>query len=175
MKKRGQNLVEFAAIIPLLVFLIFSIIEFSMYWTTVNAVQGIALNASAKMASVYVSESSSVNPAVATAIASITDNSKFLGDKMILSNVFTTSAEPFTIYEYQSQQKRITNQGEKPVMTAIIDYRDPYKEGITLQLNYQYRTILLGASLPIPGNEPLVIIPRDIEIISKKTQQYNSY
>ncbi|MDD3014255.1 MAG: TadE/TadG family type IV pilus assembly protein [Candidatus Gastranaerophilales bacterium] len=176
MRKSGQNLVEFAAIIPLLVFLIFSIIEFSMYWTTVNAVQGMAQTASTKMASVYVSEASTANPAVVQALSSIIENSNFLGEELIFTDISTdTSTRPFAVYQYQSVELRNTDAGEKPVMKVTIDYRDPYKDGITLQLSYRYRTILLGASLPLPGTDPLVIIPSGFEIISKRNQQYRSY
>jgi len=176
MKKRGQNLVEFAAIIPLLVFLIFSIIEFSMYWATVNAVQGIALNTSTKMASVYVSETSGSNDAVDKALSLIKTNSKFLGEEVTFNDISTDiTTRPFAVYKYESSQTRNTDAGSKPVMTVTIDYRDPYKEGITLQLTYQYRTILLGVKLPIPGKNPIAIIPKDIKITSTKTQQYNSY
>lgn len=175
MRKRGQSLVEFAIIIPLLVVLIFSIIEFSIYWTTVNAVEGIAMDASTKMASIHVSEAAGSNPAVDMAVLSIADNSKYLGEKMVFGTPSITGTEPFALYKYESNQTRDTVNGIKPMMTVTIDYRDPYKDGIILQLSYQYRTILLGASIPIPGNDPIVIIPRDIMITSKKNQQYNSY
>lgn len=178
MKKRGQNLIEFAAIIPLLVFVIFAIIEFSLYWKTVNIVEGIALNASTKMSATPVTENSVTNTAVDNAILLIKDEARTLGENINFedkSQPSEISERPFALYKYESQETRNTVNGIKPVITATIDYRDPYKDGVILQLSYQYSTILLGATIPLPGNKKVVIIPKDIEITNKKTQQYNSY
>jgi hypothetical protein len=115
------------------------------------------------------------NAAVDKAISSIIDNSTYIGGGITFGAPTITGTEPFALYEYKSTQTRNTVEGVKPIMTVIIDFRDVSKDGIILQLSYQYKTILVGASLPVPGNKPIAIIPSDIKITSKKIQQYNSY
>lgn len=178
MKKRGQSLVEFAAIIPIFVFVLLGIIEFSLYWKSYNVVQDIVFNASAQMASTYVSENSTANPAVDKALLVINDRSTSLGEAITLvdkSLPAEISARPFSVYKYESSQTTDTVSGVKPILTVIIDYSNPSKDGIVLQLRYQYKTILLGTELPLPGGNSVVIIPKSVEIVNNKTQQYHTY
>lgn|GEM_PF-2580985 len=178
MKNRGQSLIEFAVVVPLLIALIFCIIEFSMYWRAVNTVQEIAQNASTKMSSIFVPENSTSNPAVDKAVLLIADESGNLGENINFEDKSTPSelaSRPFAVYTYESQEKRNTAKGIKPVMTVTINYKNPSKNGIIMQLSYQYRTILVGAEIPLIGNKSVIIIPRDIEIVSKKTQQCSNY
>ncbi len=179
-KKKGQNLLEFVVVIPLLIVIIFGIIEFALFWRTVQTVQGIALEAAAGAASQYVDENGTANPAVDKAIAIVNSRVGTLGsetvtlqDQPLGSNY---GIRPFAFYQFASQEKVSTfSDGDKPLMQVLIDHRDPYQKGIITQLVYQYQTILMGAEFILPGGRKVVIIPRDIEISSTKIQQYNNY
>lgn len=178
MNHKGQSLVEFVTVIPIIVFILMAIVEFSLYWKSLNQVQDIVFNATNQMASVYVSENSTVNPAVASALSVINNMTPILGEPITLVDKSTTaekSKRPFAVYIYQSSQTTSTTSGTKPTMVVTIDFSDPLQNGIILQITYQYKTILLGTEFPLPGGKSVIIIPKTVEIINNKTQQYNTY
>jgi len=82
---------------------------------------------------------------------------------------------PYALYQLDSTETRVIDGTPTPIVTIMIDYRNIDEDGITVQLIYQYRTMLVGASLPVLGGAPIVIIPRDIPISSTKIRQYVTY
>ena len=179
MKRRGQNLIEFIVVIPLLVLILFGIVELSMFWRTAQTAQSIALEAASAAAAQIVIDGSNPNPAVEKAVDVVDKRLGALGVENVALHLQDIGDEfgirPYAFYVYQSEETRSTNNGVYPLIEFTIDYRDPFKSGIITQLTYQYRTILLGAEFTLPGGRKVVIIPKDIPVSSTKIQQYNSY
>ena len=179
MFKKGQNLIEFVIVTPLLVVILFGIIELSMFWKTTQNVQEIALEAAEGAAAQFVNDNSNPNPAVTKAVDIVTKRLKSLGlsDVTLADNPQGDSfgVRPYAMYEYKSNQTRNVDSIDTPIVTFTVDYRDPYTNGVITQLAYQYRTILLGAEFTIPGGRKITLIPRDMEISSTKIQQYINY
>lgn len=179
MFKKGQNLIEFVIVTPLLVVILFGIIELSMFWKTTQNVQEVALEAAEGAATQFVNDNSDPNPAVTKAVDIVTKRIKSLGlsDITLTDNPQgnTFGVRPYALYEYTSNQVRKVDLVDIPIVTFTIDYRDPYTNGVITQLTYQYRTILLGAEFTIPGGRKITLIPRDMEISSTKVQQYINY
>ncbi len=179
-KRKAQNLLEFIIVIPLLIVIIFGIIEFALFWRTVQTVQGIALEAAAGAASQYVDENGTDNPAVDKAIEIVNNRAGSLGiQKITLKDqplAIAYGIRPFAFYQYTSQETVSTfSEGDKPVLQVLVDHRDPYQKGIVTQVIFQYQTILMGAEFTLPSGRKVIIIPRDIEVSSTKIQQYNNY
>ena len=177
---RAQNLIEFVVVIPILILILFGIIELALFWKTINNVQEIALEAAAGAAAQYVPDDAASNAGADKAINIVQNRVKSLEIEKI---TFTEQAtdpmygtKPFTLYEYDSVSKATLADGSQvPLIKLIVDYRDPYKNGVITQLIYQYRTVLLGMEFSMPGGSKVVIIPRDIEVSSTKIQQYKNY
>lgn len=189
--KKAQNLIEFVVILPLLVVILFGIVEIAVFWRAANAVQQIALSVAESAASAYVNPdevnpvqcigaevtaSSTTNNAVCKGLEVMQKKMPALGyegikfSKVDLGTTYGT--EPYTIYEYQNQAKDNLKAGD---IKLTIDYRDPYANGVVVQAYYNYTTILLGCSFTLPGGSEVTIIPKNIEITSSKIQQYNQY
>ncbi|MEI7473630.1 MAG: TadE/TadG family type IV pilus assembly protein [bacterium] len=203
--RKAQNLIEFIIVIPILIILIFGIMEIAVFWRTANSVQQIALTVAESAASAYVSpdayqsddpttvgvdetktpsvciantitDDATTNMAVCRALERLQEKLPSLG----FSNVKFTSvnmgnsygSEPFMFYEYQNVATGKLKAGD---IKIDIDYRDPYKNGVIVQLNYNYTTILLGCEFTLPGGNKITIIPRNMEISSTKIQQYNQF
>lgn len=193
-KRRAQNLIEFVVIIPILILLIFGIMEIAVFWRTANSVQQIALTVAESAASAYfntdnfdksgascvdssITADGTSNPAICKALKVLQERLPELGFKDVkFSKVNLGSAygsEPFTFYEYQNSEA--TGNLKVGDIKIDIDYRDPYKNGVIVQMNYNYTTILLGAVFTLPGGSEIVIIPKNIEVSSTKIQQYNQF
>lgn len=83
--------------------------------------------------------------------------------------------EPYALYQIDSVETRNIEGVITPLVTLMVDYRNPTQDGIMVQLVYQYRTLLVGAQLPVFGGPPVVIIPRDIPISSTRIKQVVTY
>lgn len=194
MKKTAQNLVEFVLVFPLLIILLLGILEFGLFFRNVSVVQDIAEEAAvaasrkivtdtmACQSSTYVSSCgnlSTFNSAILAATNVVLKRKGSLGINTLsftyndLGSTFGN--EPYTIYQMDSLENRIINGVVTPILSLIVDYRNPIQNGISLQLVYQYRTLLIGASFPVMGGTPIVIIPRDMAIRSTNVKQYIMY
>jgi len=191
-RKSAQNLIEFVVVMPLLVVMIFGIIELSVFWRTVHTVQNMALQATTNGASQIVLEdqtSSSLNDldctdgscfnfAVAKAVNVIQRKQGSLGLSGLTFNCTSSDNDgkrPYSLYKCSSNKTVSVDEEEKPVLELIVDYRNPSKNGMVAQLIYQYRTLFLGASISLISGQTITIIPRNIEISSTKIEQYISY
>jgi hypothetical protein len=192
-KRKAQNLIEFVIVIPILIIIIFGIIEIAVFWRTVNTVQQTALSVAEAAASAYfntdtfnasgtacanstITSDTTTNPAVCKALETLQEKLPALGfENITFKKVDLGSAygsEPFMFYEYQNEAKDNLKAGD---IKIDIDYRDPYKNGVIVQMNYNYTTILLGCAFILPGGNEIVIIPKNIEVTSTKIQQYNQF
>lgn len=194
--RQGQNLIEFVIVMPLLIVILFGIIEFALFWKTTQTVQEIALAAAAAAASKIVNEGDANNAAVLAARDVVQNRAGSLGisnlQPLTPNPVNGFGNAPFALYEATSQEtRRDANGNMQPLIDLTVDYRSPYATytnpatftnnaapvggGIITQLTYRYNTILLGAQFTLPGGTVVTIIPREIDISSTKIQQYSNY
>lgn len=172
MKVKGQGLIEFVIVIPVLILLILAIVELGLFWKNAQVVQQIALEAAVVAAHENVSPTASSNSAAAAAAKLVQNRVSSLGLKsLVLSRTVIAGTAPYAAYSYSGG----TAPNGKPLITLIVDYRSPIKRGIITQLIYNYRTLFIGIGFTIPGVKPVVIIPRDIPISSTKIQEYSMY
>lgn len=189
MKRTAQNLVEFALIVPLLLVILFGILEFAIFYRNVNVVQDIATEAAVaasrkiildSMASNVITDTS--NTGFNKAVLAASDIVVKRRGKLSFSNLTFTSidmgatygARPYALYKIDSTQTKIINGINTPVVTLMVDYRRPVEDGIMVQLVYQYSTLFGGVQLPV-GNSPIVLLPKDIPINSTRIKQYTIY
>jgi Flp pilus assembly protein TadG len=199
LKKQAQTLVEVVFILPILLIVLFGVLEYGVYYRNLNLVQDIANESAVIVAKTTVlntmtatnladTSSSGMNAAVLAVISSITKRRGQLGLKSLTFNYanqpyannptssYNNNAGqwgscPNTIYQLDSVQTRTINGTSKPIVSIIIDYRSPDTDGISVQVMYWHRTLLLGAKWPVLGGPPIVILPRDIQIFSTNVKQ----
>jgi len=190
LKKPAQNLIEFVFIIPLLIVILFGILEFAIFYRNVSVVEDIATEAAVAasrrfvldtMTSNNIADTSNTgfNKATKAAIDVVTKRSGSFG---IPVGTFVYNdlgvgfgTRPYALYEIVSTQTRAVDGVSTPILTLVVDYRSPGEDGIMVQLTYQYQTLLLGIQLPVFGSTPVVLIPRDIPISSTRIKQYLIY
>jgi len=189
LKKKAQNLVEFVVVFPLIIILIFGIIEIALFWKAVHTVQEIALKAAANAATQIVldyqtsmdsddldcSDGECFNFAAAYAMNIAKDRQ---GSPSASGIYFTTSflphfgTPPYTAYDFVSDNTVSLDGVSEPLMKLSVDYSDPYKKGVIVQLLYWYSPVFYGAEFSLPGGQKITIIPKHIQISSTKIQQY---
>ena len=185
--KKSQNLIEVILIIPLLLIILFGIIEYSVFQKTVSTVQDIAEDAAIAASKYYVDPTSgpfagvyttTENPAVNAALNKVRIRTHVLGLNFNnyayndLGSAF--GKRPFALYEFDATDT-ITYKGNSvPILIFTVDYRDPMYEGVSTQLIYYYHLMLMGLKLGVPGRE-ITIIPDIIQISSIQTREYVNY
>ena len=185
MKKKAQNLIEFVMVMPLLIIIIFGIIEYSLFWKTSQTIQEMALKAAIGASTQYVDNTYTssdmtdtlFNPAANQTVNIVQKNVGSLGlNNISFENPATiTGTAPYAFYMFKSTKTTNTSAGTVPLMTLTVDYTDPYTSGVIVQLIYEYRAVFGGAEFRLPNGQNIVIIPKNIEISSTKIQQYINY
>lgn len=177
---RGQNLVEFVFIFPILIFLTLVILEVALFWQEVNAIYN--LNAEIN-ANVALSETKGLN--LGDTCTAATKAIEILKKKAPMISLTDASfeekptvldgSEPFALYKYWANN--ITVGGKtKPQITLWVDCRNPFENGITTQIEFFHKTMILKASIPnLSGGEPIVVIPENIFIASPKLNTLRHY
>ncbi len=189
MKKKGQNLIEFALVMPLLFVIIFGVIELAFFWRAVHNVQSLALQAASNAATQFVfddqestdvydincQDGSCFNLAVAKAVNVIEKRQGSLvpqgSDYSCVSRI-EYGSRPFTVYDCISDKTVEFEGSTVPAMTMHIDYRDPKKDGLIVQIEHYYKTLFLGASFMSPSGTPVYLLPETIKITSSKVHHY---
>ncbi|HBG49378.1 MAG TPA: hypothetical protein DDW90_07745 [Cyanobacteria bacterium UBA9971] len=190
LKRPAQNLIEFVFIIPLLIVILFGILEFAIFYRNVSVVEDIATEAAVAASRKLVLDTMTSNNIADTSNAGFNKAAKAARDvvmmkrgKLGLSNLTLAyndlgagfGARPYALYEIVSTQTRLVDGVATPIITLVVDYRAPNEDGMMVQLTYQYQTLLLGIQLPVFGSTPVVLIPRDIPISSTRIKQYLIY
>jgi len=168
-KKKGQNLVELVIVLPLIVLLILGIIQFGMYWRTFQTVESIALDG----ATVAASTTDDIN--TANANEAVNDTITAMNTRLAQAG-FSTVAAPTVVSGTAPNALYQTAASDAPGFSQVsIDYRSPTANGIVVQLVYNFVPILAGTRIPIPGGDPIKIIPDFVKVTSSQVQQYNTY
>lgn len=179
----GQNLIEFCFILPILIFLTLGIFEVAMFWQDLNSIYSLNEEINANVALVDTGHMDLGDRCTAATEAITRLEAR---DSMIsLNNPTYNSAagiddtslvidgqEPFALYRYAS-----TNAvAGKPQIRLWVDCRNPFENGITTQIEFYHKTLIMRASIPRFDNpEPIVIIPDNVFIITPKLNTISHY
>lgn len=193
MKKKAQYLIEFVLVFPFIIISFFAILEYGVYYRNVHLVQDIANEAAVVATLAHIRETqtstnlNNINPVSgcnAGALAAknaVGNRTKQLGIKntgWVNTGTYSGGAwgfAPYTIFEIESTAIIKIDGVNTPVVTVLVDYRDPKINGIIVQVTFIHQTLLYGVSLPVFGSRPIVIIPRFVSIHSTEVRQYPGY
>lgn len=176
---RAQNLIEFIFVFPTLIILTLVIFEVALFWQDANIIYSLNSEINANVA---LDDYSSKNPSMALGQtcpaatkaldilqkkdAAITLNNPTY-DKTILDG-----QEPYALYNYLSKS---TVNGNRQV-TLWVDCRNPFENGITTQIEFYHKNLIIRASIPrFDQPEPIVLIPDNILIASPKLNTIRHY
>lgn len=184
---KAQNLLEFIFILPLLVFITLAIFEVALFWQDVNAVYNLNAEINAKVALINFSGDDGLNinegdicPAADESNPNSAISTLKKRDSMISLNhpdyltqiADGTNSEPFSLYKIYSS----TTVNGNPQITLWVDCRNPFEDGVTTQIEFYHKTMIMRASIPrFDDPNPIVIIPDNIFIASPKLNTLRHY
>ena len=183
-KNKAQNLIEFMFILPLLIFITLAIFEIALFWQEVNAIYNLnaEINANAALSDVSGMAMGDVCPAALKALeileekdSTISLNNPSYTKGIAKSGGKDLGTEPFALYKYTSNN--ITVGGvTKPQITLWVDCRSPFEKGITTQIEFYHKTMVMKATIPrFDKSEGIEIIPENIFIASPKLNTLRHY
>lgn len=177
----AQGLIEFIFILPILIFLTLAIFEVALFWQDVNSIYNLnaEINANVARLSSYTGQNlGDVCPAADLSNPNSAINILKAKGSMISLNkptyvkAIADGNEPFALYRYYSS----TSVNGSPQITLWIDCRNPFEDGITTQLEFYHKTMVMKASIPrFDKPEPIVIIPDNVFIASPKLNTIRHY
>lgn len=175
--KPAQNLIEFVFVFPILIFLTLVIFEVALFWQDVNSIYNLNAEINANVALI---DFPSLNlnltdecPAAATALAVLQKRDSMISlTNPTYTKTVTNGNEPFALYKYTSN----TTVGANPQTTLWVDCRSPFEEGITTQIEFYHKTMVMKATIPrFDKPEGIVIIPDNVFIASPKLNTIKQY
>lgn len=180
--KRAQNLIEFVFVFPTLIILTLVIFEVALFWQDANTIYSLnaEINANAALGD-YSSRNPNMAlgqrcPAATTAfnILQQKDAAISLNNPSYPANpTILDGQEPYALYKYTSTS--MVN-GIYPQVALWVDCRNPYENGITTQIEFYHKNLIIQASIPrFDEPEPIVIIPQNILIASPKLNTIRHY
>jgi Flp pilus assembly protein TadG len=195
----GQNLVEFVLVFPMLIIITISIFEVALLWQDINTIYSIntEINAKAALLNINDMEPGKVCPVAEQARQIIekkapivsaldvtfpqdADHKEVLDGAKInvkdSSGNVTTSQEPFALYEYKSNVSTNVSGVTKPVATLWVDCRNPFENGITTQVEFYHKTLIMHLAIPnFQTGQSIEVIPKNIYIASPKLNTLRHY
>lgn len=179
-KKYGQNLIEFVFIMPILICITLAIFEVALFWQELNAIYSLntEINANAALIDTKNLVMGTECPAVAVAKGVLERK-----DAIISMNDPTYNyainldgpSSPFSLYRIESNSQV----HGKPQVTLWVDCRNPYENGITTQIEFYHKTMVMQASIPrYDSSDPadrIEIIPDNVFIASPKLNTVRHY
>lgn len=197
--KNSQNLLEFIFVLPILIFLSLAIMEVALFWQDVNTIYNLnaEINANAALLTYDGTNLGDVCPAANdsknadgtyieyhSAIATLDRIDKAITlTNPTYTNHVTAAAngdgttEPFVLYKFEGGPSITASNGQSArQITLWVDCRNPFEEGVTTQLEFYHKTLVMKASIPrFDKPEPIVIIPDKIFIASPKLNTLRHY
>lgn len=181
--KLSQNLIEFVFVLPILIFLTLIIFEVALFWQDVNSIYNLNAEINANAALLNYSNlvlgnicpaADDTRPTSAISILKAKDSMISLTNPTYTKSILDGN-EPFALYKYSANS--ITVGGTtKPQIALWIDCRNPFEDGVTTQIEFYHKTMIMKASLPrFDKPEPIVIIPDNIFIASPKLDTIKHY
>lgn len=182
-KKKAQNIIEFVFVFPILIFLTLVIFEVALFWQDVNAIYNLnaEINANAALIDFPSSNLNLGQECPAATVAESILKKKSAGISMS-DATFTKSIEkvggvvqgkePFALYKYTSNIMVNSN----PQVTLWVDCRSPFEDGVTTQIEFYHKTLVMKATIPrFDKPEGIVIIPDNVFIASPKLKTIRHY
>lgn len=180
-KKTGQNLIEFIFILPILIFLTLVIFEVALFWQDVNSIYNLNAEINANAALLDYSNLSfgsvcpaadEFNPKSAISILKAKDSMISLTDPSYTKTILDGN-EPFALYKYSAGT---VNGQTKPQIALWVDCRNPFENGITTQIEFFHKTLIMKATIPsFTSPQGIEIIPENIFISSPKLTTIRHY
>lgn len=190
-QKKSQNLLEFVFILPMIIFITLVIMEVALFWQDVNAIYNLNAEINANIALLNYSNLTlgSVCPAADTgepnsAISILNKRSKMIS---MSDTIFTGSAidganAPFVLYKFTGGPMITPSpidgvaQAAVPQLQLWVDCRNPFEDGVTTQIEFYHKTLVMKATIPrFDKPEGIVIIPDKIFIASPKLNTLRHY
>jgi hypothetical protein len=193
MSSEAQNLLEFVFVLPMLLFISLAILEVALFWQDVNTIYNLNAEINANVALIPYNDMSMGS------VCRAVDNSKksdgsYTYEHSALSilekrapaismtnTTFTAASKdgtpPFALYEVTGGPTITATNGEAASqITLWVDCRNPFEDGITTQIEFYHKTVVMKASIPrFDKPEPIVIIPDKIFIASPKLNTLRHY
>lgn len=175
----AQNLIEFIFILPLLLIITLVVFEAAYFWQEVNAIYNLnaEINANASLANVSGMPLGSTCTAAKNAkkILEARDSMISLTDSSFGMTVLD-GKEPFALYKIASSTSVNVGGASNSQATLWVDCRNPFEEGITTQLEFYHKTMIVKATIPrFDKPEGIVVIPENIFIASPKLSTLRHY
>lgn len=175
-QKKAQNLIEFIFVLPILIFLTLGIFEVALFWQDVNSIYSLNTEINANIALVDPKGMALGNTCTAATKAKDILEKK---DSMISMNNPTYNMdvvdgqEPFALYRYYTPNVTVA---AKPQITLWVDCRNPFENGVTSQIEFYHKTLVMKATIPrFDKPEGIVIIPDNVFIASPKLNTIRHY
>lgn len=194
--KPAQNLIEFVFVFPMLIFITLVIFETALFWQDVNAIYNLNAEINANVANLDYTNLSlgdpnsgtpaDVCPAATRAleILKARDSMISMSEQTYLTKILGGS-EPFALYEYYTDPSlTFTTTNEKgetqtisaPQIALWVDCRDPFQDGITTQIQFYHKTLIMQATIPSYSSQKgTVIIPKYVFIASPRLNTIGHY
>lgn len=181
--KKAQNLVEFVFVFPMLIFMTLVIFEVAFFWQEANSIYDLNAEINANVALLDYSNmppnskcpaADEANPNSAISIFKKRQSMISLTDSSYLLTITDPNPprEPFALYKYNST----TDVHGQPQLSITIDCRNPFEDGITTQVEFYHKTVVMKATIPrFDKPEGIVIIPDNVFIASPKLTTLRHY
>lgn len=186
-KTKAQNLIEFIFVFPILIFITLVIFEVALYWQDVNAIYNLNAEINANVALVDIKNMKIGDRCTAATkaieIMKAKDSSISLNNPVYINEsepknslaLVTTPTEPFALYRYVTPEVWIPTEA-KPQVSLWVDCRSPFEKGITTQVEFYHKTLVMKATIPrFDGGPGIVIIPEYIFIASPQLKTNKHY
>ncbi|MCQ2790304.1 MAG: pilus assembly protein [bacterium] len=176
---KAQNLIEFVFIFPVLLIVTLVILEVALYWQDVNAVYNLNQEINANIALIeqnnYVMGQECSAASKSLELLQKKDKMITLAGDLKYIKKTTDGQEPFALYQFEGGAVN-TEKGTEPMVTLWVDCRSPYEKGVSTQLQFFHKTLIIKAEIPrIDGEPPIIIIPSNIFISSPNVTTIRHY
>lgn len=174
-KKPAQNLIEFVFVFPVLIFLTLGIFEVALFWQDVNSVYNLNAEINANLADINYKglNLGDTCPGATKALSILESKDKMISmsDNTYVKTILD-GKEPFALYKYSSSV--IVN--SNPQISLWVDCRNPFENGVTTQIEFYHKTLIMKATIPrFDKPEGIVIIPDNVYIASPKLNTVSHY
>lgn len=154
-----------------------AIYEVALFWQEANSIYALnnEINANVALTNTNSLPLGTQCPAIATAQSILEQKDSMISlvdPKYTTEVVDGIKSEPFSLYKIYSQNSI----HGKPQIALWVDCRNPYEEGITTQVEFYHKTVIMRASIPsLDGEGEITIIPDNIFIASPKLNTIRHY
>jgi len=198
-KSPAQNLIEIAFIVPILAFLTLVMFEIALFWQDLNAIYSLNAEINANIANLPYTglAMGDVCPAadetnLKSAISILKKKESRISlndptyaplsieqgsDNKTPPTISAMGKAPFAMYKYYSENTiKDSNGVEKPQISLWVDCRNPFENGVTTQLEFYHKTLIMRAKIPrFDGGKSEDIIPQYWAIASPKLNTLRHY